>query len=75
MEFVIENIQHLRKVDAQGRAEKAARNFLTLLKGGGELTPGQMSYVDGLYEQTFRGAGFEGLNVHSDRRKRSLKYG
>jgi hypothetical protein len=75
MEFVIENIHHLRKVDRDGRAEKAARSFLVLLKNGESLNPGQLSYADGIYEQTMKGAGFPSVNVHADKKRRSLKFG
>ena len=76
LDFVMQNIAWLKRVDnAQHRAENAARNFLMLLKNGEDLTPGQLAYCDGLYEQTMRGAGYEGLKVHSDRKQRSLKFG
>ena len=73
--FALKYVEHLRKVDPQKRAETAARSMLTLLKNGEELSPGQLSYADGIYEQVMKAMGLPSVNVHSDKRRRSLRYG
>jgi hypothetical protein len=75
LEIVIQNIVYIRRADPSGETESAARSFLSMLKKGQTLTPGQLSYADGIYEKMMKSAGFGSVNVHSDRRKRSLKYG
>lgn len=75
VEFALTHVQHLHKVDPRRRAENAARSFLSLLKAGEILTPGQLSYCDGIYEQTMKAMGLPSVGVHSDRRRKSLKYG
>jgi len=74
-EFVAGNMDRLRSVDQNGRMEKAATSFLTLLRNGEDLTSGQYSYLEGIYERTMGAMGLPAVNVHSDRKSRGLKYG
>ena len=74
-EFVTTNIAHLRKVDTSGKMERAAKSFRTLLANGEELTPGQHSFLEGIYESTMRGAGFESAPVHTDKKRRGMRFG
>ena len=75
LQFVLSNLHHLRKVDKNGRMENAAVEFEAAIKKGEELTPGQRSYIDGIYEKTMLGAGLPAVNLHADRKKRGLKFG
>ena len=75
LEFAIQNIASLRRVDAGGNAEKAARSMLSLLKNGETLTPNQLAYCDGLYEKVMKGLGMPSVNVHSDVKRRGLRFG
>ena len=75
LEFVIQNVQHLRRLDTRGRAENAAQSMLMLLKNGETLSPGQLSYADGLYEQTMGAAGYGSMRVHVDKKRKGLKFG
>jgi hypothetical protein len=74
-EFIIGQVDALRRVDRDGRAEKAVKDFQKLLKAGETLSKGQYSYLEGIYEKTMRGLGLESVNVHSDLKPRSLRYG
>jgi hypothetical protein len=74
-EFIITNIEHLRRKDQKKRMENAVNSFMVLLKAGEKLTPGQYSYLEGIYEATMRGMGLESVNVHSDRKRRALRFG
>jgi hypothetical protein len=74
-EFIISKVDALRRVDRDGRAEKAVKDFQKLLKAGETLSKGQYSYLEGIYENTMRGMGLESVNVHSDAKQRSLRFG
>lgn len=75
LDFILQNLTHLRKVDRNGRMENAARSFKAMLDNGEELTPGQRSYTEGIYEKVWRGAGYDSVNVHADKKRRGLKFG
>lgn len=74
-EIILSNAGALRTVDRDGRAEKAVVNFEKLLKAGETLSQAQYSYLEGIYEKTMKGMGFESVNVHSDLKPRSLRCG
>jgi len=74
-EFILSQADALRRVDRDGRAEKAVKDFQKLLKAGETLSKGQYSYLEGIYEKTMKGMGLESVNVHSDLKPRSLRYG
>ena len=75
LQFILANLHHLRKVDKNGRMERAATEFDEALEKGEELTPGQRSYVDGIYEATMSGASLPSISVHVDKKRRGLKFG
>lgn len=52
LEFILDNVEHLRKVDKGSKMETAATDFEKQLKDGIPFTPGQYSYIDGIYEKT-----------------------
>lgn len=70
IEFVMANLASLRKVDKTGKHEKAAKQFNAIIKSGRKLTPNQLSYVDGIYEKTMKGAGFPSIGLKIDAKKR-----
>jgi hypothetical protein len=74
-DFIQDNLVHLRKVDNSGRMEKAAKSFHTLLVNREKLTPGQLSFLEAIYEKTIRGAGFPAIETHHDKRKSSMRFG
>ena len=74
-EFILSNLQHLAKVDNTGKLEKAARDFRFLLANGEDLTPGQLSFLESIYEKVLGAAGYDSISVHHDKTRRSLKVG
>ena len=75
LQFVLANLHHLQKVDKAEKMEKAAKDFKRDIDHHLLLTPGQLSYVDGIYEATMRGAGYPSAALHFDKKRRGLKYG
>jgi hypothetical protein len=69
LDFILQNIGALRKGDRNKRHENAARSMSMLLRNGEDLTAGQLSYVDGIYEQTMRALGLGHVPVHHDNRR------
>jgi hypothetical protein len=50
--------------------EVAAKSFSAMIKRGEQLTPNQMSYVDGIYERVMDNLGFGGAkNIHKGNRR------
>lgn len=75
-QFILDNIEALQKLDTpQHKHEKAARSFSILLRNGEELTPGQYSYLESIYEMVMGAKGLPSVKVHSDRKRKSLKFG
>jgi hypothetical protein len=74
-EFICENLTHLEKFDRSGRKRRAAITFRDMLCAGEDLTPGQHSYLESIWETTMKGAGYESCDVHHDTKGRSLKFG
>jgi hypothetical protein len=74
-DFIAKNLHHLRKVDRRGKMEGAVEKFSKILDSGQVLTPGQYSYLEGIYEKCMAGAGYESAPVHSDRKPRKLRFG
>jgi hypothetical protein len=76
LEFILANLVHLRKVDRGQKREIAAVRFNEMVERGEELTPNQLSYVDGIYEKTMAGAGMDACDLHVDKKRRTaLRYG
>jgi hypothetical protein len=68
--FVNENLRYLRKGDRKGKHEKALRQFTNMAERNERFSPNQLSYVDGLYEKTMKGAGLPSVGQKFDVRKR-----
>jgi hypothetical protein len=75
LDFILANVDHLRTLNRGKKMEQAARSFKILLAEGENLTPGQRSYCEGIYETVMRAAGLEGVDRHVDKKRRSLKFG
>ena len=74
LKFIEANLDALRKVDKHGRMEEAVVEFLPVMKAGDEFRENQLSYIDGIYEKTMKGLGFESVSVHGDRKAKGLRY-
>ncbi len=72
--IISENEDHLLEVRNGRKHIEAARNFRQMIERGEQLTPRQLSYVDGILEMCYKGAGHESVNLHVDKKRRSLKY-
>lgn len=74
--FVCERIEALKKVDPTGKMQRAVKSFRSLLANGEDLTPPQYSFLESIYEKTISAAyGVESVNVHSDVKRRGLRFG
>jgi len=75
LDMILANEDRVLKVRNGAEKVKAARDFDALLKRGEMLTPGQLSYVDGIYEAMWRGAGYDSVNLHIDKKGKGLRFG
>lgn len=71
---IMENLDHLEKEDPKGKHARAAKSFLDSMNAGETLTPNQLSYVDGILERCYKGAGWETPGLKIDRKRRQLKF-
>jgi hypothetical protein len=75
-EFALQNIEALRTVDTvTGRHERALRSIAYLLRNGEDITGGQMSYLESIYEMVMGAKGLPSVKVHSDKKRRALRFG
>ena len=74
LDMVLANEKHLLKVRNGAEKLKAARDFDEMLKRGEGLSPGQLNYIDGIYEAMWRGAGHESIVTHHDKPKGMLRH-
>jgi len=75
LRFILDNRHQLAKVDKGNRMVRAAVEMNQLLRDGIDLTPGQRSYVEGIYEATHKGAGYESCGVHVDKKRKGMRFG
>lgn len=75
MQFVIDNILHLRKVDRRGTKEVLAIALYHKMLRKIALQEWEISAVDDLYELTWRGYGEPHVMKHQDRRRKGLRFG
>ena len=60
----------LGRVRGGYQKQQAAHSFEDRLKRGEELTPNQLSYIDGIYESVMKGMGLPSVGVKSDGHRR-----
>ena len=72
LDFILQNKKWLLKVR---NGEKYFRDAQSISKQKEQFTPSQLSYIEGIYEKTMKGAGFESCDLHIDKKKRGLRYG
>lgn len=73
LNMILANAKHLLKVRNGAVKLKAAQDFDAMLKRGEDLTPGQRSYIEGILESVWDGAGYESVNVHHDKPRFSMR--
>lgn len=71
---IAQNEDHLLNTRNGSKNVQTARSLLQYVNEGGTLTPKQLFLVDGLFEKTFSGAGYESVNLHIDKKRRQLKF-
>jgi hypothetical protein len=74
LDMVLVNEEYLLRIRGGFEKLKAAKDFDAMLKRGESLTPGQLSFVEGIYEAMWRGAGYTSINVHHDKPKGQLRH-
>jgi hypothetical protein len=65
-DFIIDNVEALRRKDSTGNMEEAVTAFRMRLKNGETLSPNQYSYLEAIYESTLKGMGLESVPTHHD---------
>jgi hypothetical protein len=73
LNMILANTRHLLKVRKGEEKLKAAQDFDAILKRGDDLTPNQMSYIEGILEAVWDGAGYPSANVHHDKPRFSMR--
>lgn len=74
LKIILSNAAHLLKVRNGQKKLSDAREFQAIVERGGTLSPGQLSYIDGIYEATMKGAGFDSVNSHHDKPRGTLRF-
>ena len=74
LEIIMANLHHLEKVRNGKELCKTARQFNDFVQKGIRLTPGQLSFVEGIYEKTMKGAGYESCALHIDKKQKGLRF-
>ena len=72
LEVILTNKKWLLKVRNGARLLEAAESMNRQKE---DFTPNQMSYIEGIYEKTMSGAGFDSCNLYIDRKRKGLRYG
>lgn len=81
LEFALDNEDALLSVRGGEGCLKAAEDFwdrmLLIEKGQSteQFTPAMFSYIDGIYEKTWKGAGEQSVGRHIDKKRKGLRYG
>lgn len=71
---ILENTDHLAEVDRTGKHLRAAKGFMEAIERGEDLRPSQLSYIDGIHEMCYKGAGWETPGLHIDKKKKQLRF-
>ncbi len=74
LRIILANADKLKRAKKGAQMLEAATSFEDILARGGRLTPNQLSYVDGIYEQVMKCAGFDSVGLHTDRKRKGLRY-
>lgn len=75
LKYIVANIKHLKNVDRSGHKQKAVMDFQRMIERREEFTPGQLNYIDGLWESVMKGANYESVNIHVDKKRKGLRCG
>jgi hypothetical protein len=67
LKFIMTRASTLQRLRGGATKLKAAQDFQRIVTSGAMLTPNQMSYVDAIYEATWKAMGVSSVNGHSDK--------
>jgi len=73
--IVIANIHLLDRAKDSEKHRKAANDFNGMIKRNEQFSPGQISYIEGLYEKIWKAAGYDACNLHIDKKRKGLRFG
>lgn len=74
LDMILANAKHLLKVRNGAVKLQAAQDFDRMIRRGEDLTSSQLSYIDGILEAVWAGAGYESINVRHDKPKGLLRH-
>ena len=72
--IIFDNTDYLSEVDKKGKHLRAAQGFMEMIERGEELLPTQLSYIDGILEMCYKGAGWETPGLHIDKKRKQLRF-
>ena len=75
LQFVMDNIEQLAKVDKRGNRVPLARRLFKKMLNDEELADWERAAIDDLYEQTMRGYDLPSVGKHIDKKRRGLRFG
>lgn len=74
IEFCVVNISSLRRIDRKEKMEKALLSFVEMKSNYEPFTPGQLNYIEGIYEATMKGFDLPSIGLHIDKKKKGIRY-
>lgn len=74
LQVIMANLHHLKKVRKGDEYCNRARQFNEKVEKNIKLSPNEISFVEGLYEKMWKGAGYEACNLHIDKKRRGLRF-
>jgi len=74
LEVIMANLKHLETVRNGSELCKRAREFNDMVKRNVKLSPGQLIFVDGIYEKMWKGAGYESCTLRIDKKRKGLRF-
>jgi hypothetical protein len=75
IQFVMDNIEHLEKVDKRGNRVPLAKRLFNKMLNNEDLADWERSAIDDLYEQTMRGYDLPAIGKHIDKKRKALRFG
>lgn len=74
LQVIMANLEHLKKVRNGSVLCDKARLFNDKVNRNEKLSPNEISFVDGIYEKMWKGAGYESCTLHIDKKRKGLRF-
>lgn len=71
---IMANLHHLNKVRKGPELCHRARLFNEKVNRDEKLSENELSFVDGIYEKVWKGAGYESCTLHIDKKRKGLRF-